>query len=315
MRVLLSSVLLALTWFALVNIVMSATTWVVARLLMRRGTADAGLLFTIRMVPAFSSLFFVSAVFLPSHVRFEQPDVDESFGVVLACCAMIALVMLLRSAARAIRVAWADHQFGRLAALVSRQNDRDVLTIRGVTGISLAGILRSRILVGTETLEALTLAELDVAISHETAHETSRDNLKRFLMYCAPDLFGWSRTARELEDAWQRQSEYFADDYAVMGDESRAVVLASALVKVAQLSRRTRGVTTPVPAWSAFHVPSLLEMRVRRLVAGPIPMPEDPRSPWRAAMVVSLGLPLVTWMLGLSYALHAVTETMVTYLP
>src|SRR4029453_6407376 len=108
-----------------------------------------------------------------------------------------------------------------------------------------------------------------VAISHETAHERSRDNLKRFLMYCAPDLFGWSRTARELEDAWQRQSEYFADDYAVMGDESRAVVLASALVKVAQLSRRTRGVATPVPAWSAFHVPSLLETRVRRLVAGP----------------------------------------------
>src|SRR4029450_6369248 len=121
MRVLLSSVLLALTWFALVNIVMSATTWVVARLVMRRSTADAGLLFTIRMVPAFASIFFVSAVFLPSHVRFEQPDVDESFGVVLACCAMIALVMLLRSAARAIRVGWADHQFGRVARLGAGQ--------------------------------------------------------------------------------------------------------------------------------------------------------------------------------------------------
>jgi Zn-dependent protease with chaperone function len=315
MRVVLSAVLLALTWFALVNIVLSAATWMVARLVMRRGTADAGLLFMIRMFPAFASVFFVLAVFLPSHVRFEQADVDESFGVVLGACAVMALVMLLRSAARAVRVAWADHAFARLAAPVSGQYDRDVITIRGVTGVSLAGILRSRILVGTETLEALTSAELDVAISHEVAHERSRDNLKRFLIYCAPDVFGWSRTARQLEDAWQRQSEYRADDCAVMGDESRAVMLASALVKVAQLSRRARGVTNPVPAWSRFHVPSLLETRVRRLVAGPIQMPQDRRSPWRAAIAIGLALPAITWVLGLSYALHAVTETMVTYLP
>jgi Zn-dependent protease with chaperone function len=315
MRVLLSSVLLALTWFAVVNILMSAVTWMVARVVMRRGTVDAGLLFTIRMLPAFASAFFVVAVFLPSHVRFERADAEESFGVVLAACAVIAVVMLLRSAARATRVAWADRTLARLAVRVPSQFDRDVLTIRGVTGVSLAGILRSRILVGTETLEALTPAELAVAISHEAAHERSRDNLKRFLMYCAPDVFGWSRTAQQLEDAWQRQSEYRADDYAVMGDESRAVVLASALVKVAQLSRRARAVTNPVPVWSAFHEPSLLEARVRRLVAGPIALPQDRRTPWGAAIVVILVLPVGTWMLGLSHALHAVTEAMVTHLP
>jgi Zn-dependent protease with chaperone function len=315
MRVLLSSLLLALTWFAVVNIVLSAVTWVVARVALRRGDAGAGVLFALRMLPAFASVLFVLAVFLPSHLRFERADVEESFGVVLATCALIAVIMLVRSAARAARVVSADHKFGRLAARAPHQFDRDLFTIRGVTGVSLAGILRSRILVGRETLEALTSAELAVAISHETAHEKSRDNLKRFLIYCAPDLFGWSSTARQIEDAWQRETEYRADDYAVLGDESRAVLLASALVKVAQLSRRARGVTNLVPAWSAFHVPSLLETRVRRLVAGPIVMPEERRILWRAATAVALALPLGTWTLGLSYALHTVTEAMVTYLP
>ncbi len=315
MRVLLSSVLLALAWFAVLNVAVSLVTWVVARVMMRRGSADAGLLFAIRMLPALASLFFVVAMFLPAHVRFERADVEESFGVILAAGAGIAAAILLRSTVRAARVAWADRTCALLTARIPRQFDRDLFTIPGVSGVSLAGILRSRILVGSETLAALTSSELDVAISHEAAHERSRDNLKRFLMYCAPDVFGWSRTARQLEDAWQRESEYRADDYAVMGDESRAVVLASALVKVAQLSRRARGITNPVPTWSAFHVPSLLETRVRRLVAGPIAVPEDRGIPWRAAIVVALALPVGIWMLGLSYPLHAVTEAMVTYLP
>jgi beta-lactamase regulating signal transducer with metallopeptidase domain len=315
MRVLLSSVLLALAWFAVVNILMSAVTWVLARRAIRRGDADGSVLFAIRMFPACASLFFVGAVFLPSHVRFEQADTEESFGVVLAACAIVAAVMLLRSASRAAQVAQADHEFAMLTARVRRQLDRDVFTIRGVTGVSLAGILRSRILVGSETLEALTAAELDLAISHEAAHERSRDNLKRFLMYCAPDVFGWSRTARRLEATWQSASEYRADDYAVMGDERRAIVLAAALVKVAQLSRRVHGIAHPVPAWNAFHVPSLLEKRVRRLVAGPMVIPHDRAAPWREAFLVGLALSVSTWLFGLSYALHAVTEAMVTHLP
>ncbi len=312
---LLSSVLLALAWFAAVNLLMSAVTWALARTAIRRGNADAGLLFAIRMLPAMASFFFVVAVFLPSHVRFERTDTEESFGVVLAVCAILAAVILLRSAWRAVSVARAGREFATLMVRASRHLERDVFTIRGITGVSLAGIVRSRILVGHETLEALTAAELELAISHEAAHERSRDNLKRFLMYCAPDAFGWSRTARQLEDAWQSESEYGADDDAVMGDARRAIVLASALVKVAQLSRRAPGITNRVPAWSAFHVPSLLEMRVRRLVSGPIAMPHDRATPWRAALLAAVALSMCVWLFGLSYALHAVTEAMVTFLP
>ncbi len=80
--------------------------------------------------------------------------------------------------------------------------------------------------------------------------------------------------ARQLEERWQAEAECEADAHAVRGDGHRAVVLAAALVKVARLGGVT-AVPPIIPAWtsSAFHVPTLLEMRVRRLVSGSAPRP------------------------------------------
>ena len=206
------------------------------------------------------------------------------------------------------------------------------MEIGGLPGVSLAGIWRPRILIGSEARSALTPAELDVAISHEVAHQRSQDNLKRFFLYCAPDLFGWTRVARQLEERWQAEAECEADAAAVMGDSERAVVLASALVKVArlgcagtshQLSRAgtagTAAWTSPwIPPWkmwSAFHVPTLLEMRVRRLVSSrAVPPVATRRLAWSSA-TLGLGIPVGLWLSGFSSTLHLVTEVMVTHLP
>ena len=184
--------------------------------------------------------------------------------------------------------------------------------MRSVSGICLAGVLRPRVLVGSDALGALTDAELDVAISHEIAHRRSRDNVKRFLLFCAPDLLGALPIARRLEGAWAAEAEYRADAQAVRGDEDRAVSLASALVKVARL-----GGTAALPerAWSAFHVPTLLEQRVRRLVGGRALAPASrARSP-RLAIVAGAAAPVLVWLADVSYTLHVVTEAMVTHLP
>ena len=129
-------------------------------------------------------------------------------------------------------------------------------------GVSFFGIWRPTILVGSEARAALTPDELDLAISHEIAHRQSLDNLKRFMMHVAPDLFGWTGVARELEERWQTEAECEADASAAGGDGQRAVLLASALVKVARLGGMGH-LRSPSPAWSAFHVPTLLELRVR----------------------------------------------------
>jgi beta-lactamase regulating signal transducer with metallopeptidase domain len=237
---------------------------------------------------------------------------------VLGSLAAFGAFLIVRSAWRAAQIVRTDLRLAMLtrqaATPLAASSEADAFEVGGLQGVSLAGILRPRILVGSAAAAALTPAELDAAISHEVAHQRSRDNLKRFLIYCAPDVLGWSGAARRLEEAWQAESECQADARAVRGDERRALVLASALVKVARLMRRP-GLIVPSPGWSAFHVPSLLETRVARLVSGRATLPGDVGRMRFAPVVCAFGIPAAVWILNLSYSLHLVTEVMVTRLP
>jgi len=318
MRLLLSSVLLSLAWFGIVSLISSAAAWVMAHAIERSGRSfGAGTLLAVRLFPSASALLFVFTVFLPAHWRFEPSQTDEAFGVLLGTPAIVAAALILRSGWRAANAVWLGYRFASLTDRASRRLASGTFQIDALPGLALAGIVRPRILVGSETLAALTPAELDIAICHEAAHRWSHDNLKRFLMFCAPDLFGGSAAARRLERAWQAAAECQADDRAVRGDDRRAVVLASALVKVAQVCRHHQLMPGPVssPAWSAFHVPSLLETRVRRLVGGRVVAPTDRRQLRVIVTVLAAGIPAGLWALGLSSELHELTEVMVKFLP
>jgi Zn-dependent protease with chaperone function len=265
-------------------------------------------------MPALISGAFVVGLFLPAHLRFEPAAGEESFGFLLRLLAVRAAVLLTRSSWRALSAARTDY---RLASEVRRAAvplDAGALEVRGFPGVSLAGILRPTILIGSDTLAALTPAELDAAISHEQAHRRSADNFKQFLMFCSPDLFGWSARARQLEDRWRAEAECQADARAAGGDDRRALVLASALVKVARLTRRS-SVVVPSPAWSAFHLAALLETRVRRLTAGRAPADTGDSPRWGGLVLAAIGVATAAWFSDGSYALHQVTEAMVTHLP
>jgi hypothetical protein len=311
MRLALSSVLLGLSWFAAVNIAGTLAAWLAAHAMARR-RCSAGTLLVLRLLPAGLSAFFVGALFMPAHWRFEQPDVDERFGVALSALAGVAGLLLARAAVRAVWILRTDLRFAALTRRLSTPRGT-AFEVTGLCGVSLAGILRPRILIGSSALAALTPAELDVAISHEIAHRRSLDNLKRFFISCAPDLFGWLPAARQLEARWEAETECQADASAVSGDNGRAVVLASALVKVARLARSST--LAPSPAWSAFHVPTLLETRVRRLVDGHLAVSRGDRALWLGGVAAAIALPAAVWLLDLSYTLHLVTEAMVTLLP
>ena len=145
--------------------------------------------------------------------------------------------------------------------------EAEALEVDGLNGLSVAGILSTKILVGANARRALTHAELDVALAHEQAHRRLWDNLKRFVVFCAPDILGLSEAGRQLERMWNSAVECLADEQAVAGDANRAVNLAAALVKVARLADASPSQNGPV-VWSALHQPGLLELRVRRLVNG-----------------------------------------------
>jgi beta-lactamase regulating signal transducer with metallopeptidase domain len=312
-KLLFSSVLLGLAWFALLNMLASMAAWALADAVLRRNVRPATLL-AVRLMPALMSATFVVAVFLPAHLRFEPAARDESFGFLLGSLAALGCVLLFRSLCRALSAAWNDYRLGAFARRAAVRLDAGALEVRGFPGVSLAGILRPTILVGSDTVAALTAAELDAAISHEQAHRRSRDNFKCFLMFCAPDVFGWSAKARQIEDRWRAEAECQADARAVAGDDRRALVLASALVKVARLTKRST-VVMPSPAWSALHLAALLETRVRLLTAGRAPADAGNGRLWRGLVLAAIGVATTAWLSDGSYALHQITESMVTHLP
>jgi hypothetical protein len=319
-KLIVSSITLGLAWFAAINLATSLVSSIVGRAIAGSGAPSARVLLSVRLLPAVASTLFVVGIFLPAHWRFEPAATEETFGIVLRGLAAVGAALLARSAWRVVSTIWREYRLEALTGRMSSPLMAGAMEVRRLPGISLAGILRPRILVGSEALAALTPAELDVAVSHEIAHQRVRDNLKRFLLFCVPDFLGWTPTGRRLEERWQAEAECQADAYAVGGDERRAIVLASALVKVAKLTSG-RGAhdlhrqAAPSLAMSAFHVASLLETRVRRLVAGPQPVPRSVGRFSYSMMLLAVGVPAAVWLLDFSHTFHVITEAMVTVLP
>lgn len=312
---LVSIVVLGLAWFAAINLAASCAAWTTASLVLRTAAGRrAGVLLAIRLFPAALSSFFVAVLFVPAHWRFEPADAQESFGLVLCGLSVLGAVLLVRSAARMAAVARSGWRLRACRRFAEVDRTLGVYEVQGHTGVSLAGVFRTRILVGTAVRRALSAAELEVALAHERAHRSALDNLKRFVMFCAPDLFGGSATSREVESRWRATSEWLADAQAVDGDDVRAVRLASALVKVSRIASGPSAFVTS-PAWSTLHDPPLLEMRVRRLVQGGAPAAARPSSPYGLGSAALVGALMLSSAAILAPSVHQLTEALVRLLP
>jgi hypothetical protein len=308
-----NAVLLALAWFAAVNAALSTLTWIVARRLPRGPATSPGWLLALRLFPALTSLLFVGGVFAPAHWRFEPRGGDEAFGVGVHLVAAAGAVILARAAWRAVAATRAGWRLrvchGRPPLQVA--DGFEVFEVDGLAGVSLAGVVRPRILVGPAVRATLTRGELDAAVAHEVAHGASRDNWKRLAVFCAPDLFGPTEAARRLEAAWSAAAECEADARATAGDHRRAADLAAALVKVARLGAQAR---PPFPAWSSLHDEPLLAARVQRLVGAGLPA-AGRRQPWTAVATGVIALAGLAAGFLAAYDLHLLTEVLAHSLP
>jgi len=306
------AVVLTLGWFAAVNAGASVLAWVLTGLTSSRPQArTARRLIPIRLFPACASILFAGGMFLPSHLLFEPRDANETLGLLWYGLSMAGAFLLVRSALRALEV-W---RHGRRLRRVERCSDPELAGARqveGFSGVSLAGVISPRILIGPDVVRELTPAELDVAIAHEVAHRDAFDNLVRWAMLCAPDFFGRSARAQRLEDDWHEAAESLADARAVRGDRVRAVHLASALVKVARLAARAPRARA-IPAWSTLNDPTLLERRVRCLLSGVLP-PLSPRAP-RLPVALTLVAGLIGAVPAAAESIHRMTEQLVGLLP
>jgi beta-lactamase regulating signal transducer with metallopeptidase domain len=313
MRVILSTVLLGLAWFAALNAALSALSWLLAVRVADEVIPDvrrSRRLLGLRLLPFVASATITLALFAPAHLRLEPVRAEERYGVILVALAIAALFLLARSAFRCVTLISTGRRLAASIGGLARDQRSAWIELPRLSGIALAGVLRPRVLIGSEARQALSSEELDVAVEHERAHQRARDNLTRALIWCAPDFLGFTPAARRIERLWEGQAECLADARAVDGCPERASSLASALVKVARLPAPRAACSM----WSMFHQPALLETRVRLLVdRDPTAVTWDRIAGRR--LLVAAGVITVAWLFGFPVALHRLTELLIAVLP
>jgi Zn-dependent protease with chaperone function len=260
-----------------------------ARAAMRRGSSAA---LAARLLPIVGALVAALVVVVPGFALHEPAQANEVPGVLATGLAAAGLILAGSLSRRAFR-AW------QATRRLLRQWERSAARVELAAGpapafriahpfpvVAVLGVLRPRLFVEESVLRALTPAELAAVLEHEAAHLRARDNLKRWMLACAPSL-GWRTQARALDRAWENATEHEADRCA-----QGSLELASALVKTARLA--PSGTQLHVPA-AAFHGGGDVARRVKELVDGG--SRPTPRLDWSTvlaalAVVVAAAAPL-----------------------
>jgi len=240
----------------------------------RTSAVAAHFLLALRMLPFALSALFVLALCVPSYLWLEPTVCAERVGALCAFLGLLGAATWLHSIARTALSLVSSLRHNRQCRLAGHETrlpgaPSKVVVFEGQAPlIAMSGLLRSRLLISRSVLCTLSAEELDAALSHEQAHRTSRDNVKRLLLLLAPDIFPFVRPLRTLEHSWAKFTEWAADDQATTGDPRRAVSLAAALVQVARMGSGPR---LPFLSTSLLACDRDLSVRVNRLLqAAPI---------------------------------------------
>lgn len=233
-----------------------------------RPRGAAGFLLAVRLLPFAAGLIVSLCLCLPNYLFLEPGGSGEAVGLSFLIAAILGALLIAAAMFRMLRTSIAAILFARNCRRSQQESypAADAAPAFVIDSpkpfLALAGIVRPRVVVSQTIVAALTADELAVAIGHESAHRSSRDNMKRLCISLLPLPFpsGFG----DLERHWSRFAELAADEEAVAGDHHRALLLASALVKAARC-----GVIAPSGfAISFVGNPPDLSARIDRLLAG-----------------------------------------------
>ncbi len=272
-------VCLSLACFAILHLTIAAIVAAASPLAVNltgrlRPRSGARLALALRLAPSVLALAAVLLICVPSYLLHESLEASEKASAVCMIAAAVGLFLWVASLARAVYAAGKSARYLRVCLQAGRSvklpgEDRPACMLgAGAPSMMLAGVARPRLILSSETLQALTADQLAVALRHERAHRASRDNLKRLLILAVPGLLpGWSGL-RRLELTWARLTEWAADDDAVAGDPCVSVSLASALLRVSRLGGPAHpGWLVSSPMAASVDLPG----RIDRLLAPPHP--------------------------------------------
>lgn len=240
---------LAFASFFLMSLLLSLLASAVGRLVLTNAEpfsarTRAQVIFALRVWPVAFAFIAVVGLVMPAFILYEPAVSNETVTKKLGILAILSISALCFATFRTI---WTVIITQRLTAKWLERSD--TIRIDGLGGsayrlehsfpvMAVVGVFRPRLFVARKVLESLTPSELNAAISHELGHIRSRDNFKRVILNVCRCLLLFP-VGSGLDEAWSAASEEAADFSAAGSDPSRAMDLASALVKLARIAPTT----------------------------------------------------------------------------
>jgi hypothetical protein len=309
---------IALSCFALVFTAASLLSVACSPALFRRigryaPSARARLLFQLRVLPAACGLACALGVALPIYLAYEPRDnSDETMARTLIVCALVGGALVTRGIWRAAAAWRATTRLMRDWRDRGRQLDGveapiPVYAIEdSFPTVAVVGFSRPALFIAERVLRECTADAVRAMVSHECAHVTHRDNLKRFLIRACPGV----RRGGALDREWSRATEEAADARVVAANPRFALELAHALIHVARLA----AAPSTLEVASAFYLGGSIESRVRQLVEPADSLP-DPSRPLGCVVACTAVCAFAAVVFAGAPIIHQVMESAVRLLP
>jgi beta-lactamase regulating signal transducer with metallopeptidase domain len=237
---LLRLLFLCLASFFVINAALGLLLSVTSRRILRMAEkmpprSAAGFLLLLRLLPVALGVAAVLALCVPSYLLLEPNAAAERVGIACLVIASLGAVVWLASLIRAGRAVSAAHRCNKSWDGAGMEITGELIVESDAPLLVLSGLFRPRLIISQGVLRTLSADQLDVALLHENAHRSSRDNWKRLLLLLVPAPLPFLSDISPLEQAWAKFREWAADDEAIQGDSDRALSLASALLRVARM--------------------------------------------------------------------------------
>ncbi len=279
----------------------------------------------LRLLPTGFAIIVVGGLVVPAFLWLEPRDTTERVSLSMAALAGAGLLMLLSGPARGLLSVLSTRRLmrrwdGGAKSLPAPEVALPAFVVdEPFPLVSLVGWFRPRLVVARSVVSSCDRDELAAVLAHETGHNDRRDPWVRLAVRSCPDFLSLTPLADRMEQLWSEAAEHDADERAARTGPTRAMDLASALVKVARLAGVEK---PPAAAVSTLYRGDTVAARVRRLLereqaqeAG-----EERAGTWSAGPVA--GIVLVALLLfipasaaiGLHHGVHDVLEAVVAFL-
>jgi Zn-dependent protease with chaperone function len=193
--------------------------------------------FAIPVASHVVALLLAMSVVGPQYIRNETNRLQEHVGIVCMAGATIIAARYLYALLRAALLILQMHR--------AHKHDEAPVVLTGGTPVytsvdmhpllAVTGVFSPRIVISRHLLNNAEFSSesLEIALAHETAHLCQHDNLKHLVLASLTLFNAGARQERSLQ-RWRHAAEIAADDDAVSGNFSRAILLAETLLVAAR---------------------------------------------------------------------------------